>query len=110
MDQRNWPLSKIIEERRTHKETLGVFWALNPERDKLRRELPFIAAALDYCARDVGEDRIKEMQQQEVERERSREAARIRATRSNNLRKRTLNRTLQLKKVDRKIDGETMEC
>lgn len=88
----------------------ALSWALNPERDRLRRDLPFIAEALDYCARRVGKEKIDGMAAQylkeQAQRNKEEQAANMRAHRSNRLRSETLRRTLQLKKVDREIDGK----
>ena len=46
-----------------HLEELGIAWLLNPEQAKLRRELPFIAAALDVCLNHVKADTLNHLEQ-----------------------------------------------
>lgn len=41
-----------------HREALGLSWLLNPEQEKLRRELPFIADALDVCLNYVRQESL----------------------------------------------------
>jgi hypothetical protein len=42
-------------------EQIGIAWLLNPEQAKLRRELPFLAAALDCCLKHISRERLDEL-------------------------------------------------
>lgn len=69
-----------------HMHELGVAWSCNPEQQKLRQELPFIAGILDVCATYVSEREkeqikhdgilagIRAARREEMEKERRRKA------------------------------------
>lgn len=43
-------------------ESLGIAWLMNPEQDKLKRELPFIAAALETCTKYVTDEALERVE------------------------------------------------
>jgi hypothetical protein len=55
-------------------ESLGIGWLMNPEQDKLKRELPFFAAALETCTKyvtDEGLERVEGKADKELHRKRN---------------------------------------
>lgn len=51
-----------VETTKHDQEALGLSWLLNPEQAKLRRELPFLAEALDTCLKYVRQESVDEIE------------------------------------------------
>lgn len=77
---------EISSRGQAHMYELGVAWSCNPEQERLRHELPFLAEILDVCAASVSEQKkdaikheallsgIRAQRRAEMERERRRKA------------------------------------
>ena len=55
-------IETYVTSQKHNQEALGLMWLLNPEQDKLRRELPFIAEALETCLKYVSQESINELE------------------------------------------------